>query len=126
MATRRNHAEGQKTGSISIIEEPSNRIEVELRISISHLPASITLTRADSGEKVIDLKPEGNDIDQTVTLPADQINEFLIDIRWPQKGDTVFFAMITVRRDGMEDVDTVFKTYDHVFSSTLTIDTRPK
>lgn len=113
-AARPNSVENRSEGN-------PGTVEVDIHMRFSHPPRQVSLIPAAGGPAVIEAKPSGNDIGKTLTLPADRASEFLLDIEWPERERAVYFAMITQRREGLEDVDVILTSDDPVLSTVLTV-----
>lgn len=121
LATRKSD-ETVKSSQLEALKK-SDMVEVDLRMRFSHLPKKVSLILTGTETAVIDVSPTENYMDKTLSLPADQVSEFLLDIEWPEEDHAVYFAMITQRREGLEDMNVTLTSDDFIFSSVLTIDT---
>ncbi len=96
---------------------PAGNVRCGLRLLFSHRPVSVKINGTDT-------RPDGNELDMELTLPAGKLLELPIDIRWRELPGARYFTQITVRRDGREDQVTVFADQYAEFADVFTVDTR--
>lgn len=112
------------------IEKPpkaSDQTEISVRMIFSHPPEKVNVQRADSTSPSEDIRPTNNQTDFLLSLPAEKISEFLIDIQWPdhpEPKNAHYFTQLIIRQDGKEDDVMVFADTYSTFSDTFSIDTR--
>lgn len=112
------------------IEKPpqaTDQTEVTVRIIFSHPPEKVNLQRADSTHPSADRHPTHNQIELQLSLPVEEVTEFLIDIEWPDHPESKnarYFVQIIIRQDGRDDDVIIFSDTYSSFSDTFSIDTR--
>ncbi|NWK55384.1 hypothetical protein HW115_07160 [Verrucomicrobiaceae bacterium N1E253] len=104
---------------------PSHHTSVEAKILFSHRPTHIRIQRADQDKPLLDCQPASNEIDLSLTLPAKQSTEFLIDIQWLEASENnKYFTQITLTQAGKEEQKIHFTDQFADFADTFEIDTR--
>ena len=107
--------------------QATNQTEVTVRMVFSHPPEKVNVQRANSTSPSEDRRPTNNQTDLLLSLPAEKVTEFLIDIQWPEPAEPKnahYFTQIIIRQDGQEDNVIVFADTYSTFSDTFSIDTR--
>ncbi len=94
------------------------QVSVMVRMLFSHPPEKVSIPGFGINEASVD-----NEIEFTLRLPAEQIIELPLDIRWKERDDARFFTQITIRQDGREDDVHVFADQAAEFFDTFSIDT---
>ena len=120
-------AEAQKPAQASATTINSADITqspIDAEILFSHRPTHISIQQVGKGSPVLDLKPTSNEVDFSLTVPAKQVTELLIDVQWPDAPDgSKYFTRITLRQDGKEDQIILFSDQFADFSDTFSIHT---
>ncbi len=119
LTTRR--VDSVKPGPREMTKQAEGMVEVEVRLLFSHRPARVRMPGFG-----VDARPEGNELELVLSLPAETETELPLDISWAAQDGAHYFTRITIRRDGVEDDVVVFTDQFAEFADTFTIDTRTK